>query len=211
MSPGLALHFSAVRSSVQPLRLGIYVLCFLLLRRRDQYWLSSGSWPFSLGTPCTCSTRSALSNCTTGGQNLHCIWWRQVIIARAERRKPTSPHSSGSVDTYCVCCLCYTFMVPSSGVKEYACHFYQWTVPLSISDITGSEWASCDDTLQFLLDINTLAIFLSIKAGWIVSDSRTFPFWTLWLNIESRCWKQVRMDQLVWLVPSYFLFGLSSF
>lgn len=156
-SPGLALHFSAARSSVQPSRLGINVLCFLLLRRRGQYWLSSGSWPFSLGTPCTCSTHSAPSSCTTGGQNLHCIWWRQVVIARLERRKPTSTHSSGSVDAHCVCCRCYTFVVPSNTGKEYAYHFYQRTVPLSVSDITRSERASCDDKLQFLLEIHALA------------------------------------------------------
>lgn len=80
-----------------------------------------------------------------------------MVIARLERRKPTSTHSSGSVDAHCVCCRCYTFVVPSNTGKEYAYHFYQRTVPLSVSDITRSERASCDDKLQFLLEIHALA------------------------------------------------------
>lgn len=86
MSPGLVLHFLAVEASAQPLRL--YLLCFFFLfRRSDQCWLSSGSWPFWLATPCTCFTRSVLSSCTTGRQNSPCARWKQVITAREEKRE----------------------------------------------------------------------------------------------------------------------------
>lgn len=52
-------------------------------------------------------------------------------------------------------------------------HFYQWTVLLSINDITRSEWVSCDDMLQFLVETCTLATFSCIKARWIVLDNGT--------------------------------------
>ena len=127
---GWSCIFSVVEGSVQPWRLWIYLYFFFLLRRRGQCWLSSGSWPFSPETRCTCCTHSALSSCTTGGQNLHCTWGKQVIIAREERRQACfSPHFERK------CAYSRSF----NSRKECVRRFYQWTMLLAINDI-ASVW-----------------------------------------------------------------------